>query len=80
MICCDKCIEWFHGKCVGITKSMGKEMEERGAEWICPKCIKKQQPSIKVTIILKAFFRIRAKKKIKIDCQKYVIKATFQRK
>ena len=38
MICCDNCLEWFHGKCVGITKKMGKEMEEAGNEWTCPKC------------------------------------------
>lgn len=24
MICCDVCEEWFHGKCVGITKTIGK--------------------------------------------------------
>lgn len=24
MICCDECEEWFHGRCVGITKAMGK--------------------------------------------------------
>ncbi len=24
MICCDICLDWFHGKCVGITKSKGK--------------------------------------------------------
>ena len=24
MICCDSCEDWFHGKCVGITKSIGK--------------------------------------------------------
>ncbi|XP_031636315.1 uncharacterized protein LOC116349151 isoform X2 [Contarinia nasturtii] len=46
MICCDKCEEWFHGKCVGITRQMGREMEERQSEWICPNCIKKRQPSI----------------------------------
>lgn len=23
MICCDLCEDWFHGKCVGVTKSMG---------------------------------------------------------
>ena len=38
MICCDNYLEWFHGKCVGITKKMGKEMEEAGNEWTCPKC------------------------------------------
>ena len=24
MISCDTCLDWFHGKCVGITKAMGK--------------------------------------------------------
>ena len=24
MICCDNCLDWYHGKCVGITKRMGK--------------------------------------------------------
>ena len=38
MICCDSCLDWYHGKCVGITKKMGKEMEEAGNEWTCPKC------------------------------------------
>ena len=23
MICCDMCQDWFHGKCVHITKAMG---------------------------------------------------------
>ena len=27
MISCDGCKEWFHGRCVGVTKKMGKEME-----------------------------------------------------
>lgn len=27
---------------------MGKDIEQRGSEWICPKCKEKQQPSIKV--------------------------------
>ncbi|CAB3368135.1 Hypothetical predicted protein [Cloeon dipterum] len=40
MICCDKCEDWFHGKCVGITKAMGKQMEAQGKEWTCPKCKK----------------------------------------
>ena len=38
MICCDTCLDWFHGKCVGITKAQGKELEEAGQEWRCPKC------------------------------------------
>ena len=28
MISCDGCKEWFHGRCVGVTKKMGKEMEQ----------------------------------------------------
>lgn len=38
MICCDKCKGWFHGKCVNVTKAMGKEIELRGREWCCPNC------------------------------------------
>lgn len=38
MICCDKCEDWFHGKCVNVTKSMGKEIELMGKEWRCPNC------------------------------------------
>lgn len=44
MICCDKCEEWFHGKCVNVTKAMGMEMERQGIEWVCPNCLKKLQP------------------------------------
>lgn len=42
MICCDSCEDWFHGKCVGITKSLGEQMEARGVEWNCPPCKKKK--------------------------------------
>uniref|UniRef100_A0A336M0L1 CSON009592 protein n=1 Tax=Culicoides sonorensis TaxID=179676 RepID=A0A336M0L1_CULSO len=43
MICCDVCEEWFHGKCVNITKAQGNQMEAEGKEWTCPNCIKKKQ-------------------------------------
>lgn len=56
MICCDKCEEWFHGKCVGITRQIGRAMEERQSQWHCPECEKKQQPSIKVRIFLLLVF------------------------
>ena len=39
MICCDICLDWFHGKCVGITKGQGKVMEEAGQDWKCPQCL-----------------------------------------
>lgn len=38
MICCDSCEEWYHGKCVNITKTMGQQMEAEGREWICLFC------------------------------------------
>lgn len=25
MICCDVCEDWFHGKCVHVSKAMGKK-------------------------------------------------------
>ena len=40
MICCDKCEEWFHGKCVGVTKARGAEMEKNNEDYVCPQCIK----------------------------------------
>lgn len=42
MICCDVCEDWFHGKCVHVSKAMGQQMEEKGIEWVCPNCIKKK--------------------------------------
>lgn len=42
MICCDLCEDWYHGKCVNITKAMGQQMEDTGIEWTCPNCIKKK--------------------------------------
>ncbi|XP_076457207.1 uncharacterized protein LOC143291265 isoform X2 [Babylonia areolata] len=38
MICCDKCGEWFHGQCVGITKQQGQQMEAQNKEYLCPTC------------------------------------------
>lgn len=49
MICCDGCEDWFHGKCVNITKAMGQQMEEQGIEWRCPNCIKKAKSQSKGT-------------------------------
>ncbi|CAG5118105.1 unnamed protein product, partial [Candidula unifasciata] len=40
MICCDKCEEWFHGTCVGISRARGQEMEDNEEEYICPFCAK----------------------------------------
>ncbi|CAO1383722.1 unnamed protein product [Diamesa hyperborea] len=35
-ICCDKCQDWFHGKCVGILQSEAEFIDE----YICPNCQK----------------------------------------
>lgn len=33
-ICCDKCQDWFHGRCVGILQSEADFIDE----YICPNC------------------------------------------
>ncbi|XP_005188356.2 uncharacterized protein LOC101895968 [Musca domestica] len=55
MICCDVCEDWFHGTCVNITKAMGLEMEQKGIDWTCPKCVKKieEQKQPKITDLFK---------------------------
>lgn len=35
-ICCDKCQDWFHGRCVGILQSEAEFIDE----YICPTCQK----------------------------------------
>ena len=34
-ICCDRCNEWLHCRCVGLTASQAKTLDE----FICPTCI-----------------------------------------
>lgn len=38
MICCDRCGEWFHGTCVGISEARGRLLERDGEDYICPNC------------------------------------------
>ncbi|KAJ8370661.1 hypothetical protein SKAU_G00106890 [Synaphobranchus kaupii] len=38
MICCDRCEEWFHGDCVGITEARGRLLERNGEDYSCPSC------------------------------------------
>uniref|UniRef100_A0A8C6WA01 Death inducer-obliterator 1 n=1 Tax=Nannospalax galili TaxID=1026970 RepID=A0A8C6WA01_NANGA len=38
MICCDRCEEWFHGDCVGISEARGRLLERDGEDYICPNC------------------------------------------
>ncbi|XP_028161986.1 nucleosome-remodeling factor subunit NURF301 [Ostrinia furnacalis] len=35
-ICCDRCQDWFHGRCVGILQSEADNIDE----YICPNCQK----------------------------------------
>ncbi|XP_072552895.1 uncharacterized protein [Salminus brasiliensis] len=44
MICCDRCQEWFHGDCVGITEARGRLLEKNGEDYICPTCSPCQSP------------------------------------
>lgn len=34
MLGCDKCDEWFHGRCVHINKEHGSKLDS----WLCPRC------------------------------------------
>ncbi|XP_039632509.1 death-inducer obliterator 1-like isoform X2 [Polypterus senegalus] len=45
MICCDRCEEWFHGNCVGITEARGRLLERNGEDYICPNCTRQTQNS-----------------------------------
>ncbi|KAF8790722.1 PHD finger protein 3 like protein [Argiope bruennichi] len=45
MIQCDKCEDWFHGSCVGVTKQYGRQLEKQKKEWNCPNCCSKGEPS-----------------------------------
>ena len=38
MICCDRCGEWYHGDCVGISVAEGKRMERNGQDYLCINC------------------------------------------
>ncbi|CAH2303124.1 death-inducer obliterator 1 [Pelobates cultripes] len=39
MICCDRCEEWFHGDCVGISEARGRLLERNTEDYICPNCM-----------------------------------------
>ncbi|XP_047445529.1 uncharacterized protein LOC125010755 isoform X2 [Mugil cephalus] len=46
MICCDSCQVWFHGDCVGISATQGRDIERKGQDYICPPCTTKKQSQI----------------------------------
>lgn len=47
MICCDRCEEWFHGDCVGITEVRGRLLERNGEDYICPNCTAKKNQVVR---------------------------------
>lgn len=47
MICCDRCEEWFHGDCVGITEVRGRLLERNGEDYICPNCTAKKNQLVR---------------------------------
>ncbi|KAM6147531.1 LOW QUALITY PROTEIN: death-inducer obliterator 1-like [Erethizon dorsatum] len=38
LICCDRCEEWFHGDCVGISEARGQLLERNRDGHLCPDC------------------------------------------
>ncbi|KAJ1122630.1 hypothetical protein NDU88_001115 [Pleurodeles waltl] len=39
MICCDRCEEWFHGDCVGISEARWQLLEKNEEDYVCPNCV-----------------------------------------
>ncbi|XP_011883520.1 PREDICTED: death-inducer obliterator 1 isoform X2 [Vollenhovia emeryi] len=64
MICCDVCEDWFHGKCVHVSKAMGQQMEEKGIEWVCPNCLRKKAEEEKMKSSSQSLL---AKQKAKVE-------------
>ncbi|KAM9759815.1 death-inducer obliterator 1 isoform 2-T2 [Menidia menidia] len=59
MICCDRCEEWFHGDCVGITEARGRLMERNGEDYICPNCTAKKNQLVRpATSILQTSYEL----------------------
>lgn len=46
MIECDRCKDWFHGTCVGVTRQQGRLLEKENKEWVCPKCSKDENRGV----------------------------------
>ncbi|XP_038606557.1 death-inducer obliterator 1 isoform X2 [Tachyglossus aculeatus] len=59
MICCDRCEEWFHGDCVGISEARGRLLERNGEDYICPNCtiLQVQDDSVSESDLQEAKYR-----------------------
>ena len=53
---CDHCQDWFHGHCVGVTKTEADTMET----YVCPNCQEKGQghPTAQKTLTHDDFLRM----------------------
>ena len=51
MILCASCEEWFHPKCLGITKAEAKRFETESERWTCPICVKESQKVKKIKVV-----------------------------
>ena len=38
MICCDQCGEWYHYRCIGMSKEEGRRMSDEDIPFVCETC------------------------------------------
>ncbi len=43
--CCE-CLEWFHGDCVAITKSLAAEMDANALQFTCNTCLENDREEL----------------------------------
>merc|ERR1711916_309773 len=41
MLMCDKCLEWYHPKCIRMTPQEFQKLRQENNEWQCRKCLQK---------------------------------------
>lgn len=56
MISCDRCEEWFHGRCVGVKRTQSKHI----AKWYCEACLK-------IDSSLNIIYKEEKDKKVKVE-------------
>ena len=56
MFQCDKCKQWFHPECCGITEEEANVMAQMGSweKWFCPDCEKHVPPLLPTHLIITA--------------------------